>query len=317
MASADLLALLWTQTWQLAVVVLLVAIAVRCFAARRPHWAHAFWCVALLKALTPPIIASPLALFPSFDQPAPAVAPSLEPAGEWTTIPIDVSFAAAPREEAAVPAAQALPAEPPAVAWSWTDFAIALWWGGASIVALVSFHRYRRALAEICSDSPITAEEWQAAVDRWRSQLGIRAPVRVRIVRGRFGPAVFGLFRPTIILPAALVEGRSPNDLAAVLVHELVHVRRRDAFWGALLSLASIVLWFHPLVWWLQRSLVAESERCCDLETLAATSCPPATYARQLLEILDLKLRPPLAPAIPGIRSMDVTRTRLETVMKT
>jgi beta-lactamase regulating signal transducer with metallopeptidase domain len=41
-------------------------------------------------------------------------------------------------------------------------------------------------------------------------------------------PAVIGVLRPVILLPAALVNELSPQHIEAILAHELAHVRRHD-----------------------------------------------------------------------------------------
>ena len=54
-----------------------------------------------------------------------------------------------------------------------------------------------------------------------------------------------GCFRPAVFLAPALVRALGTDELRAVLVHELVHVRRRDtlrALLGSLLSLGALVV---------------------------------------------------------------------------
>ena len=130
------------------------------------------------------------------------------------------------------------------------------------------------------------------------------------------GPAVIGLLRPAILLPATLVENRKPNEIEPLLAHELIHIRRGDLWWSMLQTLATSLFWFHPLVWFASKKLTQESERCCDEETVASLNCPPADYARGLLDVLEHKQQLQVAPAVPGVRPVDITSARLERVMK-
>ena len=62
--------------------------------------------------------------------------------------------------------------------------------------------------------------------------------------------------------------------------------------------------------------MVREAERSCDEETIASLGVSPSTYARSLLDVLECKQRLHGAPALPGVRSVDVTRSRLERIMR-
>lgn len=73
MAARELVELAWLQAWQLAVLIVIVWSAARCFARDRPHLAHALWVVVLLKCLTPPLWSSPTGVFSWLQWQAPAV----------------------------------------------------------------------------------------------------------------------------------------------------------------------------------------------------------------------------------------------------
>src|SRR5262249_26340235 len=52
--------------------------------------------------------------------------------------------------------------------------------------------------------------------------------VRVMSSSGLLEPAVFGIFRPVLLLPEGIVGWLTADQLRAVLIHESSHVRRRD-----------------------------------------------------------------------------------------
>ena len=96
-------------------------------------------------------------------------------------------------------------------------------------------------------------------------------------------PATWGTFRPVIALPTVAV-GWSRERLAAVLTHELAHVRRRDALTRLGADLCRALLWFHPAVWLARARMLAESERACDDAVLAAGTAD-VPYAETLVEL--------------------------------
>jgi beta-lactamase regulating signal transducer with metallopeptidase domain len=117
------------------------------------------------------------------------------------------------------------------------------------------------------------------------------------------GPATFGLVRASVIIPASVIAGKGPDQLRPIVAHELVHVRRGDVLFGLLQTLAQVVWWFHPLVWWANRRASRAIEGCCDEEVIAALGCKPAAYARSLLDVLQLRTSVLSLFVVPGIRT--------------
>ncbi len=129
----------------------------------------------------------------------------------------------------------------------------------------------------------------QATVDELRGLLTIRRAVRVLEHPGLASPAVVGWWEPVILVPLALGARLSPAQVRAVLAHELAHIRRADHLVNALLPASEVVLFFHPLTWWLLRTLRTEREHCCD-DLAAATTHEPRLLAEALTQLEDLRL---------------------------
>jgi len=60
---------------------------------------------------------------------------------------------------------------------------------------------------------------------------------------------VFGIYDPVLLLPEGITERITPQELQAILVHKLCHVRRRDNLAAAIHMVVEAVFWFHPFVW--------------------------------------------------------------------
>ena len=97
-------------------------------------------------------------------------------------------------------------------------------------------------------------------------------------------PTVIGFVKPVILLPASVLGGLTPQQLEAILAHELAHIRRHDYIVNLLQSLLETLLFYHPAVWWLSRRIRIEREHCCD--DLAVSLCgDPLVYARALADL--------------------------------
>ena len=90
----------------------------------------------------------------------------------------------------------------------------------------------------------------------------------------------WGIFRPRIVMPEA-VSGWPEIDMEMVLMHELEHVRRRDAL-AVLISRIFLALnWVNPLAWIAIRKTVQLREEACDRRVLRS-GYPGQNYAEML-----------------------------------
>jgi beta-lactamase regulating signal transducer with metallopeptidase domain len=146
-------------------------------------------------------------------------------------------------------------------------------------------------------------------------RLGITRQVRLRIAEHIQGPLAIGIARSLIVLPAAALMALSPEQLEAVLAHELAHVRRADYLWNLVQTMVETLLFFHPAVWWLGRRLREQRELCCD--DVAVESCAdPLVYATALLRLEERRSQQlSLAMALDGHRRWSGLRARIARIL--
>ena len=93
-------------------------------------------------------------------------------------------------------------------------------------------------------------------------------------------PTVIGWLRPVVLMPASALSGMGPQQLEAILAHELAHIRRHDYLVNLLQTVVETLLFYHPAVWWLSGRIRVERENCCD--DLAVSLCgDPYAYAER------------------------------------
>ncbi|HEY6349656.1 MAG TPA: M56 family metallopeptidase [Candidatus Angelobacter sp.] len=109
-------------------------------------------------------------------------------------------------------------------------------------------------------------------------------------------PSVIGWFRPVVLLPLMALTELSELQLEAVIVHELVHIRRLDAFVNLFQVMVESLLFYHPAVWWVSGRIRAEREHCCDEAVIAVVS-DAVQYARALTLMEECRSAPTLAMA--------------------
>ena len=146
-------------------------------------------------------------------------------------------------------------------------------------------------------------------------RLGITRQVSLYISHHIQGPLTIGIVRPLVIVPVSALMALSPEQLEAVLAHELAHVRRADYFWNLIQTMVETLLFFHPAVWWLGRRLRQQRELCCD--DVAVQSCAdPLVYATALLRLEERRSqRLSLAMALDGHRPWSGLSLRIARIL--
>lgn len=135
-----------------------------------------------------------------------------------------------------------------------------------------------------------------AAARRIAERLNLRRAVQIVQSGAVSVPTLVGWVRPVVLVPAAALSGLSPDQLHAILAHELAHVRRHDYLVNLLQSVVETLLFYHPATWWVSAQVRAEREHCCD--DLAVAVCGDRlVYVSALAELTTIASHRTLALA--------------------
>lgn len=195
------------------------------------------WLAALAVAALPTLVAPALAAAGISLRAAPVELPPMPLDTPVMMIPVDY----APKELPVVAAAP-LTAETLINAAGLIYFYGVILFFGQWLVRSLTF------AAQVRAAQPVEYPELHAAIDLWRRRLGLAQKVRVRKSFAVSSVCVYGVFRPTILIPSELDARLSFDDLVMMCAHELAHVKRRDPRLFAALSAARILFWFNPFV---------------------------------------------------------------------
>jgi RND family efflux transporter MFP subunit len=164
------------------------------------------------------------------------------------------------------------------------------------ILANVRFHRKLRRLS--VPAGPRLAE----LLESCKREVRIRARLAAFETQAVEIPALFGVFRPKLLLPEGLPQSLTPQELRHVLRHELAHLRRRDVPLDWLATLLAVLHWLNPLVWVALRRMRSDRELACDETVLACTGGQDARgYGRTMLKLLEALSRPARLAGVVGI----------------
>jgi beta-lactamase regulating signal transducer with metallopeptidase domain len=208
-----------------------------------------------------------------------------------------------------MPAPATTAAAAPSAPFDWRTPLVALWAlvAGALFARLGMANRRLRRLADAAEPAP---EAIGADVDRLAGALGLRRTPAVRVSDDIETPQVFGLFRPTVLLPAAALTALTPRERAMTLCHELAHVRRLDLAFAWAPAVMERLLFFHPGARLAAREYAFAREAACDADVLQHLGEAPRDYGRLLLR-LGVTRRPAALAAAQSSPSTRMLRRRL------
>jgi bla regulator protein BlaR1 len=141
--------------------------------------------------------------------------------------------------------------------------------------------------------------EWRLFVQKIAAQLNIKKPVQVFLSEQIGTPLTIGFLKPIILVPMASINHLSTQQMEAVLLHEMAHIKRYDYLINILLSIAEIGLFFNPFTQLISKHIRKERENSCDDWVLQFQYEAPV-YAEALLRIAYLQQAPALAMTATG-----------------
>lgn len=142
--------------------------------------------------------------------------------------------------------------------------------------------------------------EWRMFVRKVSAQMGIKKPVHIWISELVSSPVTIGYLKPVILVPLAAINHLTTQQLEAVLLHELSHIRRYDYLINLVINFIQTILYFNPFVKAFVKVVEREREKSCD-EMVIQFQYDPHGYASALLLLEKANHFPkPLAVAAAG-----------------
>lgn len=115
-------------------------------------------------------------------------------------------------------------------------------------------------------------------------QMQIKRSVAIYLSGIVTAPLTIGFFKPLILIPIASVNQLTTEQMEAVILHELAHIKRCDYVFNLCLALIEVTLFFNPFMHLISRHIKKERENCCD-DWVLQYEYNAASYAHALLKI--------------------------------
>jgi beta-lactamase regulating signal transducer with metallopeptidase domain len=310
--------------WQVGLLILVIAAIDRLI--RRWAWPqlrYALWSLILIKLLLPPSLSLPSGVVPSV---APIVKQGLArlqtqkppvaegralfllsedmfsvrsvPVRAYQETPYGVTTSEFLGESVEVPSS--VLRRPSSVPVVWQVYAMMASLAGTLILGIWLFLRLhslvgRRAQETAAASLPQSFYNQLAGCAR---RLELSCIPRVVVTRRLATPAVFGMFRPVLLMPKGYLGKLSRRDTEHMLLHELAHIKRGDLIAHGLYMLLQVAYWYNPLLWLVRRQVHHLRELSCDATVAELLREQTTAYRQTLLETARRLLTSSVEPGV-------------------
>jgi len=293
---------LLAQSWQIAVLAAIVGLISLALRSRSAHLRYLLWLIVLARCLVPPFLTVPLAVLPERPSSPPLALQDLPQEHSIPEVLLPAEGAPRPHEPArTAPSVRGWIA----LAWAAGVLIFLLWVGGRAA-------RYTSWLRERRRPLPSALQE-----SIRQAGFHFRAWPGIWLLEEIGQPFVWGLLRGSVYLPADFVGLNASDRQRSILAHELSHIARFDAGLNLLQILVQAVYWFHPFVWWVNRKIRQEREKCCDEMAVVHLKTPPEHYTGAIVEALAAERRSTRpVPSLAIVGSIKDIEERIRTMLK-
>ncbi|MCP8900357.1 M56 family metallopeptidase [Gilvimarinus xylanilyticus] len=273
-----LYALGWTllhSLWQCAAAAIALAVALKFI---RPQAANKRYIASLLALVV--CLASSIATFIYYAGASPQEAPRVIGIMPWGAV-----VTAAPETPSVVSALN-----------QHLNWVVALWLVGSCVFLLrysVNVYQCFHHKNHLSYRAP---DLWQKRVNTLAERLKLNQRVILKISHYLATPCVIGHLKPVILLPVGMLTRLPEEQIEAILLHEMAHIRRHDFLIGLIQQFCKSLYFFNLPFLWICKQLDAERENACD-DAAVACCGDPMLYARSLQQFSELSLQGEIAMA--------------------
>ena len=155
--------------------------------------------------------------------------------------------------------------------------------------------------------------EFKSCLQTLVRQYGLKKTPRLVVCSRIAIPLCSGILMPVILIPASMLTGLTTHEIHCVLSHELAHLRRRDPLVLLVQRILECILFFHPVIWWINRTICRDREFCCDQEVIEA-GVNAIEYSKAICRVAELaqlskaKPSPSLSLAVTGTSTNEMVQ---------
>ncbi|MBL7152357.1 MAG: M56 family metallopeptidase [Phycisphaerae bacterium] len=181
-----------------------------------------------------------------------------------------------------------------AVALTWQAALFGLWLVGCMTTSLLVLQR-TLLMQRLVRQALPANNRLVGLFESCRKRMLIGRDVGLRVSSVIPAPAVYGLFRPIVLIPKNMICSKlGSEELEAIFTHELVHIQRCDLWVKLLQTILQVVYFYNPLLWLVNATIRRVRELAVDEAVLVILGRSTSeVYPRTLLKVAGWALDQP------------------------
>jgi beta-lactamase regulating signal transducer with metallopeptidase domain len=182
------------------------------------------------------------------------------------------------------------------------DLLLTVWLLVVALLSVLVLRANIKLFSALKHDKKLSSAKAITLFEQCKNDLGIKTSVHVIETGQVTTPALFGFLSPRLLLPLGFAQSLSPGALRHIFLHELAHIKRRDALVGWVMNILQILHWFNPIVWLAFRGMRSDRELATDgLALSILNQDEPKQYGQTIIQMLELFSKPGRLPAMTGV----------------
>lgn len=119
------------------------------------------------------------------------------------------------------------------------------------------------------TSEPIEDKVLWGILVKCKEEMKIKKEFRMVESKNIRNPALFGILNPCILLPKNINSKLSLRELKYVMLHEMVHYKKKDIFFNMIACFLQVLHWFNPMIWYGLYHMREDQEIACDSYVLS------------------------------------------------
>ncbi|SFL57663.1 bla regulator protein blaR1 [Paenibacillus sp. 1_12] len=163
-----------------------------------------------------------------------------------------------------------------------------LWLVGIVFFSTQTFLINRRFELNMRNESATIDPNILSIYNKCRDTLSIRVSIPIILSDKVSSPTLWGCLRPQIIIPRSTGHILTSDELRYILLHELIHLKRKDIVINWIMHALLILHWFNPILWFAYFRMREDQEIACDTLVLNSIEANESKeYAMTIIKLME------------------------------
>ncbi|MCS7464956.1 hypothetical protein N0M98_33275 [Paenibacillus doosanensis] len=177
-----------------------------------------------------------------------------------------------------------------------------VWLMGILILSAKVFLANRKFELTMRNETKKINSEIEKTYNICKKILFIKASIPIVLSDKVSSPTLWGILHPKIIIPKSAVSKLTSDELRYILLHELIHLKRKDIAINWIMNALLILHWFNPVLWYAYSRMREDQEIACDAVVLNCIERNESEeYARTIIKLMEHISQPLQFPGLARI----------------